>query len=132
LDPSSGQLDRVVNHVLVPVAGSYELDPVHTFVTFRAQHVTVGRVRGRFESVTGTAIIAEEPTASSVGAEIAAASISTLMSIRDDDLRSDRYLDVEQFPTITYRSSSVAEEPKGNWLVGGDLIDIDAELIRPL
>ena len=116
-----GSLDRVVNHVILPAPGTYEIDPVHTFVTFRAQHVIVGRVRGRFESVTGTAIIAEDPTASRVDVQIAAASISTLMSLRDDDLRSAHYLDAERYPTIAYRSSRLAEEPNGKWLLGGDL-----------
>jgi hypothetical protein len=38
---------------LLPPWGTFELDPVHTFVTFRAQHLVVGRVQGRFETVSG-------------------------------------------------------------------------------
>ena len=120
-DSSRDPLDRVVNHVLLPAPGTYEIDPIHTFVTFRAQHLIVGRVRGRFESVTGTAIIAQEPTESMVDVQIAATSISTLMSLRDDDLRSAHYLDVERYPTIAYRSSRLTEEPNGKWLLSGDL-----------
>lgn len=121
MDVPTAGLSRVVNHVLVPAAGSYEVDPVHSFVTFRAQHVIVGRVRGRFETVSGTAVIAEDPTGSSVEVEVAAASIHTLMSLRDDDLRSDHYLDTATYPTIAYRSTAVSEGVNGNWLLSGDL-----------
>jgi len=45
---------------LVPAAGVYEIYPVHTFVGFAAQHLVVGRVRGRFEHVAGTVTIGDD------------------------------------------------------------------------
>jgi polyisoprenoid-binding protein YceI len=45
---------RIVNHVLAPPAGVFEIDPVHTFPGFSAQHLMVGRVRGHFPAVRGT------------------------------------------------------------------------------
>lgn len=50
----AAEYGRIVDHVLVPPAGTFEIDPVHTFVGFRAQHLVVGRVRGRFDAVAGT------------------------------------------------------------------------------
>jgi len=50
----------VWNHTLVPAAGVYEIYPVHTFVGFAAQHLVVGRVRGRFEHVAGTVTIGDD------------------------------------------------------------------------
>jgi len=102
---------RVVNHTLVPEAGVYEIDPVHTFVGFSAQHLVVGRVRGRFE----------DPEASMVEVAIETASINTLHPMRDDDIRSGHYLDVANHPTMTYRSTGVTERPAGEWLVAGHL-----------
>lgn len=93
---SDGDLSRVVNPVLVPPVGTFEIDPVHTFAGFSAQHLVVGRVRGRFKSVRGTVTVAEDPSASTVEVSVETASISTLNATRDDDLRSERYLDVER------------------------------------
>ena len=122
--PTAGAADdhsRIANHVLVPFPGVYAIDPVHTFVGFAAQHLVVGRVRGRFERVAGTVTIAEEPTASSLEVTVETASISTLFGARDEDLRSDRFLDCDAHPTMTYRSTSVIERPRGEWLVRGEL-----------
>lgn len=116
-----GALVRLFNHGLAPLPGTYDVDPVHTFVGFRAQHLIVGRVRGRFESVAGSVTIGDDPLESTLEVRVDAASIHTLMPLRDDDLRSERYLDVEHHPQLTYRSTNVTEQPAGRWLVTGDL-----------
>lgn len=112
---------RVVNHRLVPSPGMYDLDSVHTFVSFRAQYLVVGRVRGRFDQVDGTVTIADDPLESTVAVRIGTASINTLMPIRDSDLRSPRFLDVDSYPTMTFRSVAVTEMPAARWSVNGDL-----------
>lgn len=112
---------RVVNHRLVPPAGVYDLDPVHTFVGFRAQHLVVGRVRGRFDRIAGAVTIAEDPLGSSVEVTIETASINTLMPFRDDDLRSARFLNVAEHPTMSYRSTAITEIPEREWSVLGDM-----------
>lgn len=118
---SDGDRTRIVNHTLVPAAGTFDLDPAHTFVGFSAQHLVVGRVRGRFQGVQGTVTVAEDPSASTVEASIETASITTLNPMRDDDLRSEHYLDVERYPAMTYRSTATTELTAGAWLVAGDL-----------
>lgn len=112
---------RVWNHTLMPVAGVYAIDPVHTFVGFAAQHLVVGRVRGRFERVAGMVTVAEDPLASALEVSVETASVNTLFAARDDDLRSSRFLDASTHPTLTYRSSGVVERPRGEWLVLGEL-----------
>jgi polyisoprenoid-binding protein YceI len=112
---------RLVNHRLVPPPGEFAIDPFHTFVTFRAQHLVVGRVKGRFDAVAGTVSVTEEVLDSHVEVSIEAASISTQMPMRDDDLRSSSYLDVERYPYLTFRSSGITELPSGAWAIGGDL-----------
>jgi polyisoprenoid-binding protein YceI len=106
---------------MVPPTGTFALDRAHTFVGFSAQHLVVGRVRGRFEVVQGTINIADDPSASAVEATIETASLTTLNRARDGDLRSARYLDVEQYPTMTFSSTATRELPAGAWLVVGDL-----------
>jgi polyisoprenoid-binding protein YceI len=85
---------RIVNHALVPEVGSYEVDPRHTFVIFSAQHLVVGRVRGRFGAVSGTITIADDPSTSTIEDKVDSASVNTLVAMRDDDLRSEHYLNV--------------------------------------
>lgn len=112
---------RLVNHRLVPPVGTFALDPAHTFVGFIAQHLVVGRVRGRFESVQGSITVAEDPADSTVAVEVVTASVATLNSARDDDLRSDHFLDVARYPTMVYSSTTLRELPAGDWLLTGDL-----------
>ena len=128
----AGDHSRITNHVLVPSPGVYKIDPIHTFVGFAAQHLVVGRVRGRFERVAGTVTIAEEPIASSLEVTIETASISTLLIARDDDLRSERFLDVGAYPIVTYRSTAVIERPRGEWNVLGNLTIRDVTRLIPL
>jgi polyisoprenoid-binding protein YceI len=116
-----GDHSRIVNHALVPPVGVFQLDPVHTFVSFTVQHLVVGRVRGRFETVKGTVTVAEDISASMLDVSIATASIITLNPARDADLRSQHYLDVERYPTMTYRSTAVSALPEAAGLVPGEL-----------
>lgn len=117
---SGGDHSRIANHALVPPVGTFEIDPVHAFVGFSAQHLVAGRVRGHFEAVRGTVTVTEDPSASTVEASIEAASITTLNSTRDDDLRSEHYLDVKRYPTVTYRITATCELTADAWLVTGD------------
>jgi polyisoprenoid-binding protein YceI len=89
------------------VASTWVIDPVHSDVSFTVRHLMVSRVRGRFVRFTGQIVTAEDVSASSVTAEIDMTSIDTGNAERDDDLRSASYLDVEQYPTMTYRSTAV-------------------------
>ena len=121
MSDDAAPLSRVVNNALVPVAGTYEIDPVHTFVSFRAQHLVVGSVRGRFEGVSGSIVVADDPLASALDVTIEASSLTTLHPGRDADLRSSRFLDVASHATLTYRSTAISPLPGGRWLVDGVL-----------
>ncbi len=113
--------DRTENHRLVPPSGTFTIDPVHTFVNFRAQHLIVGRVQGRFTGVEGTITIDDDFLQSHAEVTLDAKSINTYFPVRDDDLRSPNYLDVENFTTLTFSSRGVTELPSGEWMLSGDL-----------
>lgn len=121
MSESSAILTRVVHDVYFPASGTYQLDPVHTFVTFAAQHLVVGRVHGRFARVLGTISVGETPVDLALDVEIDAASLTTLNDMRDADLRSARFLDVATFPKMTYRSTSVTVIPQNRWRIEGEL-----------
>ncbi len=112
---------RTVDGTQVPPPGTYELDASHTTAGFVARHLMVAKTRGRFGSLRGAVVIGEDHLASSVEVEIDTASVDTGDETRDAHLRSADFFDVEQHPTITYRSTSVRPAESGHWAVEGDL-----------
>jgi polyisoprenoid-binding protein YceI len=112
---------RLENDRLIPPVGVFEIDPVHTFATFRAQHLVVGRVQGRFESVAGRLTIAPDVLDSHAEVTLDATSLTTQMPMRDNHLRSADFLDVENYPTLTFTTTGITELPNGQWSVGGNL-----------
>jgi polyisoprenoid-binding protein YceI len=112
---------RIADGHEVPAPGRYGLDPSHSHVGFTVRHAMVSKVRGRFAEVSGSIVIGEDPTASSVTVEIPAGSIDTRDEQRDGHLRSPDFLDVEQFPALTFRSTSVRPAGSGRWQVEGEL-----------
>lgn len=107
------------------VGTSWTIDPAHTLVGFSAKHMMFTTVRGKFNEVKGTiALDAANPDRSRVEVEIPAASIDTGVEQRDAHLRSADFLDVEEYPTITFRSRRVegaVAEAGDRFKVYGDL-----------
>ena len=107
--------------VLKDIAGDYSIDPAHTRLGFVARHAMVTKVRGAFTEVSGTARVdAADPRKSSVSITIVANSINTGQQQRDDHLRSGDFFDSEQFPEITFVSTSV-DRDGDEWTITGDL-----------
>ena len=104
---------------------TWTIDPAHSSVELAVKHMMFTTVRGRFKDFTGTIVVDEEnPDNSTVNVEIAAASIDTGVADRDGHLRSADFLDVEQHPTLTFRSKRVegAMKKEGDsFRVVGDL-----------
>ena len=104
---------------------TWQIDAAHSSVEFAVKHMMFTTVRGRFKDVKGTIEADEQnPDASIVTVEIAAASIDTGSPDRDAHLRSADFLDVENHPTITFRSKRVegAMKQEGDqFRVVGDL-----------
>ncbi|HET8657275.1 MAG TPA: YceI family protein [Longimicrobiaceae bacterium] len=87
---------------------TWAIDPTHTTVEFSAKHMMITTVKGRFGQVKGEITLdADNPNESSVEAEIDAASIDTRTEQRDAHLRSADFLDVGNYPTITFKSTRV-------------------------
>src|SRR5687767_11635161 len=87
---------------------TWQIDPTHSAVEFAVKHMMFTTVRGRFKDVKGTIEVDEQnPDRSTVNVEIAAASIDTGVPDRDGHLRSADFFDVENHPTITFRSKRV-------------------------
>jgi polyisoprenoid-binding protein YceI len=102
----------------LPAPGVYTIDPVHSTVGFVARHLVASKVRGRFTDFTGTITIGATPETSSVQAVVQAASITTDNEMRDGHLKSADFLDLENSPTLTFKSTKVSAKGDDFELVG--------------
>ncbi len=102
--------------------GNWQLDPYHTQVEFSARHLGMMTVRGHFGDVSATADIdPDHPEAASVEVTIQTNSIKTNHEVRDNDLRSANFLEVDKYPTITFKSTGVEPAGLDLWKLKGDL-----------
>jgi polyisoprenoid-binding protein YceI len=100
----------------------WEIDPDHTVAAFTVRHFMITLVRGQFNKVSGTIQFdPDNPILGSVEAAIETAGIYTGIPKRDEHLRSPDFLDVENFPTITFKSSHIEAVSVNNYKVMGDL-----------
>ena len=105
----------------IPEAGTYTLDQGHTTIEFVGRHLMITKVRGRFTDFDGTIVIGDLPEQSSVEVTINTASVDSSDEKRDGHLRSPDFLDVDSYPTITFRSTKVDIDNDGTAKVTGDL-----------
>jgi len=93
------------NAMAAPV--SFAVDPAHTTAQFVIGHLGVSRTVGRFNELQGSyQLDSENPAANSAEFTLQTASIDSNHQKRDDHLRSPDFLDVKQFPTLTFKSTS--------------------------
>jgi len=106
----------------VAQAGTWQIDSKHSAAQFSVRHLGVSTVRGAFTKVTGTAVIdPADPSKDSLEASIDASSVDTRVEMRDNDLRSPHFFEVQKYPTITFHSKSTKSAGAGKLLVTGDL-----------
>jgi polyisoprenoid-binding protein YceI len=116
---------------------NWAFDPAHTSVGFKAKHMMITTVRGKFNQVTGTiAGDLEQAHLAEIDVAIDAASIDSQNEQRDAHLRSADFLDAENYPTIAFKSRRIEPVKDGQFKVIGDLsirgvtreITLDAEV----
>src|SRR5262249_61784196 len=112
---------RAVEGIEVPEPGDWQLDPVHTCLTFTARQLMVTKVHGKFTGVSGTIHLSENPAESSVEVEIDPASLETGSKRRDAHPRSPACFRVERYPEITFRSPKIEGSSPAHFLVPRDL-----------
>ena len=104
------------------LADDLKADPVHSFVVFDVHHLGAGYVYGTFAGPTGTiGYDSTDLTKTSFDLSVDTASIETRNENRDKDLKGPDYFDVKQFPTMTFKSTSVTKTGDQTMAVTGDL-----------
>jgi polyisoprenoid-binding protein YceI len=101
---------------------SWKIDPAHSSAQFAIRHLGISTVRGEFRKVSGGASYdPADPSKTSLDATIDATSVDTRVDMRDNDLRSPNFLDVQKYPTITFKSKRAESAGSGKLKITGDL-----------
>jgi polyisoprenoid-binding protein YceI len=104
------------------LVGTWDIDPAHSTVEAVARFAMLSNVRGRFGTFSGTVTVGETLDQSRVEVEIDATTIDTGTARRDDHLRSEDFLWVEEHPTMSFVSTRVDPGSEDHqYRVGGDL-----------
>ena len=110
---------------LAMAADEYDYDLVHSSVSFKARHLGISWIHGRFNEVSGKfSLDREDPRKSTFQLTIKTDSVDTANKARDEHLRQPDYFDTKQFPTIEFKSTSTKPidggyEVTGNFTMHG-------------
>jgi polyisoprenoid-binding protein YceI len=112
---------QVAPSLRLPTPGDWEIDPAHSRIGFIARHIGLARVHGRFDNFAGAIRVGETMDQTAMHVVIGAASIDTSVRMRDDHLRSEDFLDVENYPTLEFYSDRFIHRGGNNWSIAGAL-----------
>lgn len=98
---------------------TWTLDPNHTNAQFTVRHLGISNVQGDFTKISGTVQLDDQDLAnSSVDVTIDVNSIDTRVAMRDNDLKSEHFLNAAMYPTITFKSTKVEKTADGYKVTG--------------
>jgi polyisoprenoid-binding protein YceI len=119
---SAAALAAALSFPAAAATSTWQIDPNHSAAQFAVRHMAISTVRGAFSKLSGSVQLDDKDiTKSSVEVTIDAASLDTRVPDRDKDLRSERFFDVEKYPTLTFKSTKIEQTEPGKLKVTGDL-----------
>src|SRR6185312_4699589 len=102
-------------------ADDYKVDPAHTSVVFKINHLGFSSLYGHMTVAEGKFTLDEaKPEKSSVELTLNADTVNTFVQKRDDHLKSPDFFNSKQFPTINFKSTAVKKTGK-KYVIAGDL-----------
>jgi polyisoprenoid-binding protein YceI len=102
-------------------SSTWTIDKNHAEITFAIRHMGVSTVRGSISGITGDVVWdGKDSATASVNATIDASTLTTNNEARDKHLKSPDFFDVQKFPTLTFKSTSI-QRVHGKLQVTGDL-----------
>ncbi|MDH6219372.1 YceI family protein [Streptomyces pseudovenezuelae] len=111
-----------VNPELAALTGEYTIDPAHSTLGFTARHAMVTNVKGKFLDFNGTLHLdGSDPAKSTASIDAKMDSIDTGSADRDGHLKSADFFKIEEFPTMTFRSTSAESLGGDDYRITGDL-----------
>lgn len=100
----------------------WAVDYAHSTIDFTVKHMMISKVKGSFQNFeVELEADPQDLTDANISFIVDASSISTKNDDRDNHLRSADFLDVEQYPKITFVSKSVTKAGNNEYNVTGDL-----------
>src|SRR5438552_5193570 len=107
----------------IALAGdTYKVDPVLSSAVVRVKQLNVSYIYGRIDGPEGTIVVDEsDPTKTTFDVQLQAKNIDTANQKRDDDLRGPDFFSVKEFPTLSFKSTSVKAAGENKMEVTGDL-----------
>jgi polyisoprenoid-binding protein YceI len=103
------------------LTGTWTIDTAHSRVGFVARHAMVTKVRGSFNEFEGSTTVGENFADTTATVTLQVASIDTRNEQRDGHLKSNDFLAIDEYPTITFVSTSVAPTGPSSLDLTGDL-----------
>ena len=100
----------------------YKIDPMHSEITFKVKHLMITNVTGSFQQFDATMEAnAEDFSDAKISFEADINSISTSNEQRDTHLKSDDFFSAEQFPKLSFTSTSFTHKGGSDYVLNGDL-----------
>jgi polyisoprenoid-binding protein YceI len=99
-------------------SGEWTLDTTATSIGFLAKAAFGMKVNGRFDRYESAITVGPSVAESAISATIWTDSLHTGITLRDEHLRADNVFATARFPTVEFRSTSIAETPTGLEVTG--------------
>ena len=107
---------------LAEQAGEYSIDTVHSAIVFRVKRADISYIYGSFHKMDGTVKLDADPAKSSIEINVDATKVFSGNADRDKHLTGPDFLNTEQFPTLTFKSTAIKAAGEDNqYEITGDL-----------